>query len=318
MNKIGRSEFVDSSRLAIWKIALPHVMEHKPIFGFGYASWFQEYRSIAAGTPAPLYDTAHNLYVQMLFEHGILGSLLIGFSLFAILLLAIKNLRKIETGLLLAAMAVATFICSTLVQEIDYVRPTYYVHAFFWGALLGLRPDMLLRSTGSAFIHKNEAGKEFELSKKLIGNVTTVLGCSFLLGSLTIAYYLPFGLYPFEGDLSRKAEKVERWMGPISRLTAFGASNTWAYQITAPQNTTFTLTKAKKACVLMLKSGSPAEVRLANRNRWAPQTAIFKFTEFIPDNSRYIAARVSYPPTIVANVETGDRLVENNEIDCKR
>jgi len=298
MQKIGRTEFIDHSRLSIWSLALPHVLKHKILLGFGYASWFQEFRSIAVDKGAPLFDTAHNLYVQMIFEHGLIGSFLICSCLLGVLLLTIKNLSASSTVKLLAVFATLVFLVATVVQELDYIRPIYYVHALFWGVLLGFRENQDAGVTVKPNItNRLKFTLEF-FSLNRFRRVLATLSVSFLAVGGLVAFYFPFGVFPFEGDLSKKTTKVERWLGPKARLTSFGINNSWDFSLISIQKTNLVLSEKNRSCTFALNSGDAKQIRLSNLSKWYPQTTSLRFTGATPDNSRLITARISYPPLV--------------------
>ncbi|MEQ8957974.1 MAG: hypothetical protein RLP02_08635, partial [Coleofasciculus sp. C2-GNP5-27] len=83
-------------------------------------------------------DTAHNLFVQMLVELGLLHSLLVLGILSLIAITCWQNSRLLPRGRLLFLLALSSFFIPSLVQEIDYIRPVFYLHALFWGTLAGL------------------------------------------------------------------------------------------------------------------------------------------------------------------------------------
>jgi hypothetical protein len=318
MTGLGRTHFFDASRIAIWSAALPHVLAQKPLLGFGYASWFQEFRSIAHTAGAPLFDTAHNLFVQMLFEHGILGSFLLLSSLSLIAWTGLKN-NKNENGKLFVYLGCSAFFCCATVQEIDYIRPTYYLHSLLWGILAGGSGIDASRinqnrpadsESNSFFTVKNLKAAS---TRKL--KLTTILVIS--LASATsyfAAIYFTFGAFPFEGDLAKKEEKIGRWLGPIAQIKTFGHQTSWKSEVFAPLKNSLTLSKTtSNDCVIPLMANSSTFINLTTQSKWTPNRTTMTFSEKIPDGNRYITARLIYPPEL-APTNTDSKAVA----DCKQ
>ena len=112
--------FIDEARFNIWKAAW-YIFKQAPIVGHGYASWFQliakygrNYNNAADVT----FDTAHNLFFQMLAELGLLHTALV-ITIFGLILgIAFQNSRLLPANSLLLLFAVSSFVVPTLVQEI--------------------------------------------------------------------------------------------------------------------------------------------------------------------------------------------------------
>ncbi|WP_072620720.1 O-antigen ligase family protein [Spirulina major] len=128
--------FIEQQRLKIWGSALK-MFRDSPVIGHGYASWFQTLKSYDTGVG--LFDTAHNFYVQILAELGLFHTLLIWIALVLIAIAALPARNDQRQPLLLISLGVVAFIVPTAVQEIDYLRPIFYMHTLFWGTLIGTR-----------------------------------------------------------------------------------------------------------------------------------------------------------------------------------
>lgn len=111
-------------RLAMWQNAW-NIFQANPFLGSGYASWFSEMSHISVeGKEAFVYDTAHNLWIQLFVELGILHGLLITAILMVLAGLLIKSDWSTSRykGLLILSLLWSFAFCR-LVQEIDYIRP---------------------------------------------------------------------------------------------------------------------------------------------------------------------------------------------------
>jgi O-antigen ligase len=306
MAGLGRTDFVDANRMAIWKTALPHLIANRPWFGFGYGSWFQEYRAVAEPAGAPLFDTAHNLYVQLVFEHGIAGALLIISLLAGVVWICWKNNRTNHSNRgALIILAAGSFLCCTMVQEIDYIRPTFYMHAMLWGAILGGRShrgDILNSQISSThkfrefFLHKEQLyASNFVQSLK-----RAVLGLFLLCTAciLFVANYFSLGAQPFEGDLRKKEEKIGRWLGPVSKIPAFGKNGSyWRFRFDAPENSTTSYKSTENIiCTNAAKTGAPKYLLAAANSKLLPSQIDVESSQKIPNSNRYISIRLYYPP----------------------
>ncbi|MEQ9552823.1 MAG: O-antigen ligase family protein [Coleofasciculus sp. G3-WIS-01] len=129
---------LDTARLDIWKAGW-EIFKEAPIWGHGYASWFQVISDYGSKhNMTYVLDTAHNLFMQMLVELGLLHSLLVLSILSWIAITVWQNYRLLPRAKLLLLLALSSFFIPSLVQEIDYIRPVFYLHALFWGTLAGL------------------------------------------------------------------------------------------------------------------------------------------------------------------------------------
>jgi hypothetical protein len=127
----------DSSvRGVMWSCAWEHV---QPVLwtGHGYASWLRVAGAACPDTPF-IYDTAHNLWVQMLFELGLLhGLLVVGAAIwFMVHVVLVRRDRTIDVEA--AALGVVpVLLLVTVVQELDYVPAVYYGAAAILGVIWG-------------------------------------------------------------------------------------------------------------------------------------------------------------------------------------
>jgi O-antigen ligase len=69
--EIRRSDLLYfDNRLIVWDLAWQSVQEH-PWFGTGYGTWLREFSKFP-GSGSLSFDTAHNLWIQMIFELGLI------------------------------------------------------------------------------------------------------------------------------------------------------------------------------------------------------------------------------------------------------
>ena len=119
-----------AGRLKMWSSAWKESQKHL-ITGSGYGTWLREAKKMR-GVPA--YDTAHNLWVQMFFELGVLHSSLIILTILLIggntLCYKNRDAPSLQAGAIFLSLSLLTV---TLVQEIDYILPIYMQFALFAG-----------------------------------------------------------------------------------------------------------------------------------------------------------------------------------------
>lgn len=298
--------FFDVERINIWKAAW-HIFKQSPVFGHGYASWFQmisEYER-TYNIPDVAFDTAHNLFLQMLVELGLLHTALILTVLGLIVITALQSSRLLPAKSLLLLLAVSSFVVPTLVQEINYIRPTFYIHTIFWGTLVGLPfyekhqypPRPYLRRKGDRLPKrtKNSAPTKLLLRISLIGLTTLSL-----MGTLFCAFNFSLGASAFETSLRKHDTKIVRWLGPSVTLAAFTTAERKSYSIydVNPIQKPITVDFGKNAHGLRVILDGQDELFLAleNGGRYWPQRHNIFLQPGYPDNTRWISAQTSYPP----------------------
>lgn len=117
----GREPLTSQVRVEIWKETLPLTAAYR-VFGSGlgsYASVFQKYR---ASAPEYLVDFAHNDYLQLLAELGIVGFTIAGAAVLMILFRIVRGVRAGPTTAhrLLAAGCAAALAALMLDCAVDF------------------------------------------------------------------------------------------------------------------------------------------------------------------------------------------------------
>lgn len=278
----GKSLISSSNeRIAIWKAAWEMFKEH-PLLGHGYATWYAEIVSFRDQFPqVPVFDTAHNLFVQILVELGLLHGVLI-FAIFIGLgfLLLRKSRDLTGRGFLGFALIVGGLMC-TLVQELDYIRPTFYTFAVMVGSAVGLRPVPT---------------PSFERVLTCLRSLAWV-GCVIAgLGLAFVHYYFATGMFGFEADLRVKSDHVERWGSESVILPTFATDRDKYYSTfdvsswTVAQNVKFDQDK-----VLLVPPQTRFQLPLQNGNRFIPKRHEIQ-AEGLRFPPRMLGLRFNYPP----------------------
>lgn len=127
--------FVDS-RLIMWDLASQLIQEH-PWIGTGYGTWLREFSKIADSNLLS-FDTAHNFWIQLIFELGAIHGLIIVLILVSITLptLLYKNISQPSLQIGGLFLVIGFFVVS-MVQEIDYILPVYMQFSVFAGLCFG-------------------------------------------------------------------------------------------------------------------------------------------------------------------------------------
>ncbi|MDH5657090.1 MAG: O-antigen ligase family protein, partial [Spirochaetia bacterium] len=193
-----------SERFTIWRHGIEMIL-NKPLTGYGYASWTHIQGVGKSSTVFP-YDTAHNLYIQLFAELGVIHSFAILFF-FSMIFVSAKNIiYDLEEGILFFLLASAGFIITTLIQEIDYIRPVLYSHAAIWGIFAGYRKTTALESM-------------FALSKNAFAGFFAASGIVILIIFFSILYFFSFNAYAFDAIIQIPDTHLSRWLKPDAVIT---------------------------------------------------------------------------------------------------
>ena len=143
--------FNDPVRLTMWSVGLNALANHDVFWGFGYASWPSAFRQAVANSESAtlmnegdfltMHDTSHNFWVQLIFEHGLIGFLIIASLIGLGCRIAFRNAGFTPAGTDLVSLHVIAFLVCTSVQDFDFIRPVLMAFAVTWGTLLGLPFD---------------------------------------------------------------------------------------------------------------------------------------------------------------------------------
>jgi O-antigen ligase len=294
---------LDAPRLEIWKAAWT-IFKEAPLFGHGYASWFQLISDYGQRhNMKHIFDTAHNLFLQMLVELGLLHTFLVVSMLVLIALIAFQNSRFLPERTLLFLLAMGSFFVPTMVQEIDYIRPTFYIHATFWGTLAGLPFYNDILPPPSRFWQRDRILRHDLFSGK--AQFIASLGFALLtgtsvLGILFCSLYFSFGGQPFTAYLTQPNPKIMRWLSPSVTLASFATAERKAYSIyeSIPLQKPMSAHFGNQVGGFRLTVDSIDELALAleNGGRYWPRRHHLSFTPAYPDNARWISVAAFYPP----------------------
>ena len=128
---------LSNERLRMWDVAWEQSIKDNLWLGTGYGKWLSEFSKLS-GSANIGFDTAHNLWVQLIFELGVLHVVVMAFILGLIVwtTLFYKNVQQpsLQIGGFFLTIG---FLVASFVQEIDYILPVYMQFAAFAGLCFG-------------------------------------------------------------------------------------------------------------------------------------------------------------------------------------
>lgn len=285
---------VDEPRLRIWTAAVEFITR-APWTGHGYASWFQLMREYTTSRPAGdgvLYDTAHNLYLQLFAELGLVHGGFCIVLLAAVARTAWRNASDAEGHLpLLAALGLTAFLTATLIQEVDYILPTLYLTAAFWGGLAGL-------SGRSSY---NEAVPSARRPRDPWGTAAAASGVVVFGGAAVFALNtFAWGASAFEAPAHLAPEDegavLTRWLSRDVTLPAAALEEDDPAYLVYPLVALVRPGEYEHAGRRVAWSGEADDlVALVLEPGKSPRQHI-RFARGFPDNTRFVAAMAVYPP----------------------
>jgi len=128
---------VSSDRLRILDVAWQQSIQENIWLGTGFGTWLREFSQLP-GSGGVSFDTAHNLWVQQLFELGVIHVVVMAIILgmFIWTTLIFKNVEQPSLRIGGLFLTIGFFVAS-VVQEIDYIMPVYLQFAVFAGLCFG-------------------------------------------------------------------------------------------------------------------------------------------------------------------------------------
>jgi O-antigen ligase len=290
---IYQGTYHDRSRLSIWIAALHAWLQRDPAWGFGYASWYASVTTAVTGTEDANFVrvTAHNLWVQLLFEHGIVGCVLVLSLMLLSLFVTFRNLRRKRFGNTLVVLQLIAFLTCTMVQEVDFVRPVLATFAVTWGTLLGMPfhgwPGSPARGDYRHALFRNTVATS-------VAVLAVLLACSL---------WFARGAFGFEGNPRRDAT-VARWLGKDATIPVFGPARFWLFETGFPgDRSAFVLAKADGAPLrLAANEHERAYLPLSAGSYLFPKRHRIQVSPVRDNNIREVSAYIEYPPYAGADV----------------
>lgn len=216
----------DASRFNLWRAAFSGMPGHMWL-GHGYQAWLHDFKPLAeaAGIGHLAFDTAHNLWVQLFFELGLLhgGTIDALFGVVVVLMiLKMKHARK--PWQLAALLLIVVAFEVTVVQEIDYINTIYYHFALVGGFVFGALGDGGDQNGAPA---STPQPRKAPAISYLLYLFSFVLGCA----SIFAAYQYSWGGYAYEWNSQMPYPHFERWYRPSGAITAFATRQGRAFSV---------------------------------------------------------------------------------------
>jgi len=200
--RLASSGFVSGERLTIWKAAFSELSGHY-LIGHGYATWF---RKGALKVPSyglyQHFDTAHNFFVQYIFEHGCLAMMLWLTAMICIIRghwLVMSASRRWALGLI-----GVTFLPILVFQEIDFIRSGFYISMAAIGVTLNSNSET------------NRARVLIARSKARIG--TAALGVACIFSAVLFMRSVSLGGYQYEANVANNYGPAVRWFRKVGTI----------------------------------------------------------------------------------------------------
>lgn len=215
----GGGSSLSHERLEMWQIAWSGIKESFWL-GHGQGSWTREFAVLAerAGRPDLIFDTAHNFFVQSFFELGMIHSaMILIFFTFILGSIWVRIHRSGNTAKKTWFIATcAAYLVILLVQELDFIRSSFYQHAIFFGFVLG---------TGGDAGEASDLSKKIQISENAALPVTPyvrmglalILTCTSMLFVISLLGFSLAG-YQYEANSRNGFAPKVRWLGSFGTL----------------------------------------------------------------------------------------------------
>ena len=227
--------YIDS-RLIMWDLAKQSIKEN-PWIGTGYGTWLREFSKIPESS-ALSFDTAHNLWIQSIFELGVIHTvaLVIIIGMLVLTTLIYKNFNHPSLRIGGLFLTIGFFVVS-VVQEIDYILPVYLQFATFAGLCFGgtSYPENLtkLSSRNQFRVSNNNVNRKSKTNK--LAWITVGISTLCVLGAFYYASNISWGGSSFEPTQNA----FNRWFRPKGVIAATPDNRRREYSIFWSEHGTF-------------------------------------------------------------------------------
>lgn len=292
------NEGLTTSRTDMWSFALK-LLEGNWAFGFGHGSWYSEFskRAIPAGIEA--YDTAHNFFVQTLFELGIFHLALVLVSGFIVIFAAMLRSWRTDRMIFWTLLhALGLWLLILTVQEVDFIRSVFYFNSLCAGWLFS-------RSFHSSVGENQDNQIKLNCCWFKWGTRTCAL-VTFGFG-IFLASKFSLGGYQFEAHFGSQYQQKVRWLRPKGTLGFFLNRDSLVpayalYRVLATNSTEIEFKQRGSNWQQRNLSKDPAvESYVPVKDQlWYEPPILFKIPSYSEVYSRYLSVLLQWPPLITS------------------
>ena len=306
-DRIKGSSVYSDERLRMWAVAWDGIKEHIWV-GHGYGTWIRDFSDLAASHGFQLVlDTAHNFFVQTLFELGALQGLLICATFVAWMICAIAlSAHRLRAAYMLF-LAMAAWTPTLLVQEVDFIRSTFFVHALFAGWLFGggsSKSNGLL-SGGEAPLAQNDAAPWVVSPGMWVVRILGVLAAvGFLAAGAVGLRVFSLAGFQYEADAKHGFEPKVRWlrpMGTMSYVLPERVGQFAVYEIAATRTPSYGYRDSRNGSNEgRILAGSGINYLPVRIRSLGERPDLYQAPQYSYDNGRNITIMLKWPPVFTS------------------
>ena len=215
---LSPDRFLSLERLKMWKIAWDESIQENFWLGTGYGTWLREFSKLP-GSKNISYDTAHNLWVQLIFELGVIHVVTMVMIIIVIVLatLIYKNFDQPSLRIGGFFLTIGFFVAS-IVQEIDYILPVYLQFAAFAGICFGgtSYSESQEESSSITLFRRSNYNGIHKLKSNKLAWIMLVIGSLGILSAFYYASSISWGGSTFEPT----QQAFNRWFRPKGVIAA--------------------------------------------------------------------------------------------------
>ncbi|MCW6037297.1 O-antigen ligase family protein [Spirulina subsalsa FACHB-351] len=295
--------FLDPARFKLVRVAWK-MFQDSPLFGHGYASWYQLVSEYSQFYDVTVYHSTHNWFVQLFVEFGVLHTILmlgLVFATFCTFFSIQKKTyfidRKVE---LLILLSLFSFLIPSVLGNLDDIRPVFYTQTIFFTTVFGISVTNLPKKQTIFVLNKRIISQLINKNRfNLLSNIFCILTGLLLLAILFCALSFTKHGSAFDANTSNRTGMISRWLGQSVELAVFKTPEGKPYSISqlTPFKTPMAIDikKDRSSFEITVNPDEQISLALENGRRWIPRKHPITFSEGMPDTSRWISAMVYYP-----------------------
>ncbi|WP_017302675.1 O-antigen ligase family protein [Spirulina subsalsa] len=295
--------FLDPARFKLVTVAWK-MFQDSPLFGHGYASWYQLVSEYSQFYDVTAYHSTHNWFVQLFVEFGVLHTLLM-LGLVLTTFLTVFSLQKNTYSSskkvnLLILLSLFSFLIPSVLGNLDDIRPVFYTQTILFSTVSGISVTNLPKKQNSfspsqPILNRLIKKSKFNIFPNLLWCLTGLSLVAILFCALSFTKYGS----AFDADISNRTGIISRWLGQSVELAVFKTPEGKPYSISqlTPFKTPMAIDikKDRSSFEITVNPDEQISLALENGRRWIPRKHPIAFSEGMPDTSRWISAMVYYP-----------------------